>query len=188
MRNAGLDEAQAGIKIARRNINNLRYADDTILIAESKELEILLRTVKEDSEKIGLKLNIQKTKIMASIPITSWQIDGEKVETATDFIFLVSKITEDGDCNQEIKRHLPTFSLFSTSSTISLICGLFNDGHSDWCDVIPHCSFDLHFFNNERCQVSFHVFIGHLYIFFGEMSVYVFCPFFKNWVVCFPDI
>ena len=90
MRNAGLDEAQAGIKIARRNINNLRYADDTILIAESKELEILLRTVKEDSEKIGLKLNIQKTKIMASIPITSWQIDGGTVETMTGFIFLSS--------------------------------------------------------------------------------------------------
>ena len=125
----------------------------------------------EDSEKIGLKVNIQKTKIMASIPITSWQIDGEKVETATDFIFLVSKITEDGDCNQEIKRHFPTFALFSTSSTIFLICGLFNDGHSDWCDVIPHCSFDLHFFNNEWCQASFHVFVVHLYIFFGEMSV-----------------
>ena len=171
MRNTGLDEAQAGIKIARRNINNLRYADDTTLIAESKELEILLRRVKEDSEKIGLKLNIQKTKIMASIPMTSWQIDGEKVERETDFIFLVSKITADGDCNQEIKRHFPTSALFSTSSTIFLSCGLFNDGHSDWCDVIPHCSFDLHLFNNERCRASFHVFVGHLYIFFGEMSV-----------------
>ena len=107
MRNAGLDEAQTGIKIARRNINNLRYADDTTLMAESKkELKNLLRKVKEESEKVGLKLNIQKTKIMASGPIISWQIDGETVETVTDFIFLGSKITADGDCSHEIKRHL----------------------------------------------------------------------------------
>ena len=106
MRNAGLDEAQAGIKIARRNINKLRYADDTTLMAENEELKSLLMKVKEESEKVGLKLNIQKTKIMASGPITSWQIDGETVETVTDFIFLGSKITADGDCSHEIKRHL----------------------------------------------------------------------------------
>ena len=106
MRNAGLDEVQAGIKIARRNINNLRYADDTTLMAESEELESLLMKVKEESEKIGLKLNIQKTKIMASSPITSWQLDGETMETVTDFIFLGSKITTDGDCSHEIKRCL----------------------------------------------------------------------------------
>ena len=107
MRNAGLEEAQAGVKIARRNINNLRYADDTTLVAESEEeLKILLMKVKEESEKVGLKLNIQKTKIMASGPITLWQIDGETVETVADFIFLVSKITTDGDCSHEIKRHL----------------------------------------------------------------------------------
>ena len=106
MRNAGLDEAQAGIKIARRNINNLRYADDTNLMAESKEeLKSVLMKVKEESEKVGLKLNIQKTKIMASGPITSWQIYGETVETVADFIFLGSKITADGDCSHEIKRH-----------------------------------------------------------------------------------
>ena len=105
MRNTGLDEAQTGIKIARRNINNLRYADDTTLIAESKEeLKSLLMKVKEESEKVGLKLNIQKTKIVASGPITSWQIDGETVKT--DFIFLGSKITADGDCSHEIKRYL----------------------------------------------------------------------------------
>ena len=105
MRNAGLEEAQAGIKIAGRNINNLRYADDTTLMAESEEeLRSLLMKVKEESEKGGLKLNIQKTKIMASGPITSWQIDGETVETVTDFIFLGSKITADGDCSHEIKR------------------------------------------------------------------------------------
>ena len=103
MRNAGLNEAQAGIKIAGRNINNLRYADDTTLTAESKELKGLLMKVKEESEKVGLKLNIQKTKIMASGPVTSWQIDGE---TVADFIFLGSKITADGDCSHEIKRHL----------------------------------------------------------------------------------
>ena len=106
-RKSGLGEAQAGIKIARRNINNLRYADDTTLMAESKnELKSLLMIVKEESEKVGLKLNIQKTKIMASSPITSWQIDGEIVETVVDFIFLVSKITADGDCSHEIKRCL----------------------------------------------------------------------------------
>ena len=103
MRNAGMDEAQAGIKIAGRNINNLRYADDTTLMAESKELKSLLMKVKEESEKGGLKLNIQKTKIMASGPITSWQIDGE---TVAGFIFWVSKITTDGDCSHEIKRCL----------------------------------------------------------------------------------
>ena len=107
MRNAGLDEAQAGIKIAGRNINNLRYADDTTLMAESEEeLKNLLMKVKEDSEKVGLNLNIQKTKIMASGPITSWQIDGETVETVADFIFLGSKITADSDCSHEIKRCL----------------------------------------------------------------------------------
>ena len=107
MRNAGPEEAQAGIKIAGRNINNLRYADDTTLTAESKEeLKSLLMKVKEESEKVGLKLNIQKTKIMASGPITSWQIDGETMETVTDFIFLGSEITADGDCSHEIKRHL----------------------------------------------------------------------------------
>ena len=106
MRNAGLDEAQAGIKIAGRNINNLRYADDTTLMAESEELKSLLMKMKEESEKVGLKLNIQKTKIMASGPITSWQINRETMETVTDFIFLGSKITADGDCSQEIKRHL----------------------------------------------------------------------------------
>ena len=103
MRNAELDEAQAGIKIARRNINNLRYVDDTILIAKSEELKSLLMKVKEESEKAGLKLNIQKTKIMTSSPITSWQIDGETMETVTDFIFLGCKITADGDCSHEIK-------------------------------------------------------------------------------------
>ena len=107
MRNAGLDEAQAGIKIAGRNINNLRYADDTTFMTESKELKSLLLKVKEESEKVGLKLSIQKTKIMASGPITSWQIDGETVETVTDFIFLASKITAGGDCSHEIKRCLP---------------------------------------------------------------------------------
>ena len=108
MRNARLDEAlnQARIKIAGRNINNLRYEDDTTLKAESKELKSPLMKVKEESEKVGLKLNIQKTKIMASGPITSWQIDGETAETVADFIFLDSKITADGDCSHEIKRHL----------------------------------------------------------------------------------
>ena len=106
MRNAGLDEAQAGIKIAGRNINNLRYADDTILMAEKEELKSLLLKVKEKSEKVGLKLNIQKTKIMAFGSITAWQIDEETMETVTDFIFWSSKITADGDCSHEIKRHL----------------------------------------------------------------------------------
>ena len=108
MRNAGLDEAQAGIKIARRNINNLRYADDTTLMAESEEgtKNCLLMKVKEESEKVGLKLNIQKTKIMASGPITSWEINGETVETVSDFIFLGSKIPADGDCSHEITRCL----------------------------------------------------------------------------------
>ena len=107
MRNTGLEEAQAGIKIARRNINNLRYADDTALMAESEEeLKSLLRKVKKESEKVGLKLNIQKTKIMASGPITSWQIDGETMETVADFILGGSKITADGDCSHEIKRCL----------------------------------------------------------------------------------
>ena len=108
MRNTGLEEAQAGIKIAGRNINNLRYADDTTLIAErEEELKSLLVKVKEESEKVGLKLNIQKTNIMASHPITLWQIDGETVETVADFIFLGSKITEDGDCSHGIKTLTP---------------------------------------------------------------------------------
>ena len=106
MRNTGLEEAQAGIKIAGRNIDNLRYADDTTLMEESEELKSLLMKVKEESEKVGLKLNIQKTKIMASSPITSWEINGETVETADDFLFLGSKITADGDCSHEIKRCL----------------------------------------------------------------------------------
>ena len=117
MRNAGLDEAQTGIKISARNINNLRYADDTTLMAESKEeLKSLLLKVKEESEKVGLKLSIQKTKIMASGPITSWQIDGETVETGADFILGDSKITTDGDCSHEIKRHL----LFGTKAMTNL--------------------------------------------------------------------
>ena len=107
MRNAGLEEAQAGIKIARRNISNLRYAEDTTLMAESEEeLKSLLAKVKEQSEKVGLKLNIQKKKILASGPITSWEIDGETVETVSNFIFWGCKITADGDCSHEIKRHL----------------------------------------------------------------------------------
>ena len=106
MRNAGLEEAQAGIKIARRNINNLRYADDTTLMAESEELKSLLMKVKEESEKVGFELNIQKTKTMASGPITPRQIGGETMETVTDFIFLGSKITADGDCSHEIKSRL----------------------------------------------------------------------------------
>ena len=107
MRNAGMEETQAGIKIARRNINNLRYADDTTLMAETEEdLKSLLMKVKEESEKVDLKFNIQKTKIMASSPITSCEIDGETVETVSDFLFLGSKITADGNCSHEIKRHL----------------------------------------------------------------------------------
>ena len=117
MRNAGLDESQAGIKISRRNINNLSYVDDTPLMTESEEeLKSLLMRVKEESEKAGLKLNIQKTKIMASSPITSWQIEGGKVETVTDFIFLGSKITADGDWSHEIKRRL----LFVRKATTNL--------------------------------------------------------------------
>ena len=107
MRNTGLEEAHAGIKIARRNINNLRYADDITLMVESEEeLKSLLMKVKEENEKVGLKLNIHKTKVMPSGPITSWEIDGETVETVSDCIFLGSKITADGDCSHEIKRHL----------------------------------------------------------------------------------
>ena len=105
MPNARLDEAEAGIKIARRNTNNLRYADDTTLMAESEELKSLLMKVKEEREKVGLKLNIQKTKIMAFNPITSWEIDGETMDTVTDFILKGSKITADDDCSHEIKRH-----------------------------------------------------------------------------------
>ena len=117
MRNPGLDEAQAGIKIAGRNINNLRYADDITLMAESEEeKKSLLMKVKEESEKVGLKFNIQKTKIMASSPITSWQIDGETMERVTDFIFLGSQITADGDCSHDIKRHL----LFGRKAMTSL--------------------------------------------------------------------
>ena len=115
MRNSGLEEAQAGIKIARRNINNLRYADDTTLMAESEELKSLLMKVKEENEKVGLKLNIQKTKIMASGPITSWQINGETVETVAYFIFLGSKITADGNCSHEIKRCLLLGRKFMTN-------------------------------------------------------------------------
>ena len=115
MRNAGLDEVQAEIKIAGRNINNLRYADDTTLMAESEEeLKSLLMKVREESEKVGLKLNIQKTKIMASGPITSWQVGGETVETVSDFIFGGSKITADGDCSHEIKRHFLEEMLWPT--------------------------------------------------------------------------
>ena len=117
MRNAGLEETQAGIKLARRNINNLRYADDTTLMAESEEeLKSLLMKVKVEIEKVGLKLNIQKTKIMASSPTTSWEIDGEAVETVSDFIFWGSKITADGDCSHEIKRLL----LFGRKVTTNL--------------------------------------------------------------------
>ena len=117
MRNAVLDEAQTGIKIAGRNINNLRYADGTTLTAESEELKSFLMKVKEESEKVGLKLNIQKTKIMASGPIISWQTDGETVETMRDFIFLVSKITADGDCSHVIKRCLLLWRKAMTNQT-----------------------------------------------------------------------
>ena len=122
MRNGGLEEAQAGIKIARRNINNLRYADDTTLMAESEEVKGLLMKVKKDSEKVGLQLNIRKTKIMASSPITSWQIDGETVETMADFIFLGSKITADGDCSHEIKRRLLLGRKVMTNLDSTLLC------------------------------------------------------------------
>ena len=128
MRNSGLEEAQAGVKIAGRN-NNLRYADDTTLMAESEELKSLLMKVKEESENFGLKLNIQKTKIMASSPITSWQIDGETVETVAELIFLGSKITADGDCSHEIKRCLllgrkVMTNLDSYSKAETLLCQL----------------------------------------------------------------
>ena len=118
MRNAGLEEAQAGIKIAWRNINNLRYADDTTLMAESEKLKSLLMKVKEEGEKVGLKLNIQKTKIMASGPITSWPIDGE---TVADFIFLGSRITADGDCSHEIKRCLLLEESYNQPSSVQLL-------------------------------------------------------------------
>ena len=118
MRNAGLEDAQAGIKIVGRNSNNLRYADDTTLMAENEELKSLLMKVKEESEKVGLKLNIQKTEITASGPITSWEIDGETVETVSDFMFLGSKITVDGDCSHEIKRCL----LLGRNVMTSLVC------------------------------------------------------------------
>ena len=120
MRNAGLDEAQAGIKIAEKSINNLRYANDTTLMAESKELKSLLMKMKKESEKVGLKLNIQKIKIMASGPITSWQVDGKTVETVTYFIFVGSKITADGDFSHEIKRSLLFGRKFMTNLDISL--------------------------------------------------------------------
>ena len=123
MRNAGPEEAQAGIKIARRNINNLIYADDTTLMAESEELKSLFMKVKEESEKVGLKLNIQKTK-MTSSPITSWQTDGETVEIVADFIFLSSKITADSDCSHEIKRRLLLGRRVMTSLNSILICPL----------------------------------------------------------------
>ena len=128
MRNAGLDEVQVGMKMAGKNINNLRYADDTTLMAESEEeLKSLLMIVKEESEKAGLKFNIQKTKIMASGPITSWQIDGETMQTVTDFIFLGSKITADGDFRHEIKTHLllgrkAMTNLDSVLKTATLLC------------------------------------------------------------------
>ena len=122
MQNVGLDEAQSGIKIAGRNTNNLRYADDTTLMAESEELKSLLMKVKEESEKVGLKLNIQKTKIMASGPIISWQIDGETMETVTDFILGVSKIIADGDCSLEIKRHLLLGRKAMTNLDSTLLC------------------------------------------------------------------
>ena len=123
MRNAGLEEAQAGIKIARRNLNNLRYADDTTLMSETEEeLKSLLRKVKEESEKVGSKLSIQKTKIMASGPITSWEIDGETVEIVSDFIILGSKITADGDHSHEIKRRLLLGRKVMTNLAETLLC------------------------------------------------------------------
>ena len=147
MRNAGLEEAQAGIKIARRNINNLRYADDTTLMAESEEeLRSLLMKVREESEKVGLKLNIQKTKIMASGPITSWQIDGETVETVSDFIFGGSKITADGDCSQEAHCPAP------------------GDISSNWAGMISTHSYELTHFRHQFIILLFlsPVFIFHL--------------------------
>ena len=123
MQNAGLDEAQSGIKLAGRNVNNLRYTDNTTLMAESEEeLKSLLMKVKEESEKVGLKLNIQKRKIMASGPITSWEIDGETVETVSDFIFWGSKITADGDCSHEIKRRLLLGRKAMTNLDSTLLC------------------------------------------------------------------
>ena len=123
MKNAGLEEAQAGIKISRRNINNLRYSDDTTFMAESEEeLKSLLMKVKEESENVGLKLNIQKTRIMASGPITSWEIDGERVETVSDFIFLGSKVTANGDCSHEIKGCLLLGKKIMTSIDSILLC------------------------------------------------------------------
>ena len=128
MQNAGLDEVQARIKIVGRNISNLRYADDTTLTAESEEeLKSLLMKVKEESEKAGLKLNIQKMKIMASDPITSWQIDGETMETVTDFIFLGPQITVDGDCCHEVKRHLPPGPMISTPASFHPLLSLGKD-------------------------------------------------------------
>ena len=135
MRNARLDEAQVGIKISMRNINNLRYADDTTLMAESEELKSLLIKVKEESEKAGLKLNIHKTKIMASGPITSWQIDGGKVETVTDFIFLGSKSTADGDCSHEIKRCL-LFGRKAMTNLLLLLLLLLLQSCPTLCDPI----------------------------------------------------
>ena len=130
MRNTGLEKAKAGIKIAGRNINNLSYADDTTLMAESEELKSLLMKVKEESERVGLKLNIQKTKIKASSFITSWQIDGETVETVADFIFLGSKITADGDCSHEIKRHLLRFWGAPKSLQMVIAAMKLNDAYS----------------------------------------------------------
>ena len=146
MWNAGLDEAQAGIKIARININNLRYADDTTLMAESEELKSLLMKVKEESEKVGLKSNIQKTKIMASCPITSWQIDGETMERVTDFIFLSSKITADSDCSHEIKRRLLFGRKAMTNVRQRSLVGCSPWGHkkSDTNDQL----------NNNKCQTE----------------------------------
>ena len=126
MRNTGMDEAQAGIKITGRNINNLRYAEDTTLRAESEELKSLLMRVKEKSEKVGLKLNVQKTKTMASIPISSWQIDGKTVETVADFIFLGSRITAGGDCSHRIKRHLLLGRKVMTILLLLLLLSRFN--------------------------------------------------------------
>ena len=135
MRNAELKEAQAGIKIAGRNINNLRYADDTTLTAKSKELKSLLMKVKEESEKVGLKLNIQKTKIMASGPVTSWQIDGETVHTVADFTFGGSKITADGDCSHEIKRHLLMLGGIGGRRRKGRQRMTWLDGITDWMDM-----------------------------------------------------
>ena len=147
IRNTELDEAQAGIKISRRNINNLRYADDTTLMAENEEeLKSVLMKMKEESEKVGLKLNIQKIKIMASGPITSWQIDGETVETVTDFIFLGSQITADGDCSHEIKRCLflgrkAMTNLYSTLKSRDIT--LLTEVHIAKAMVFPVVSMDV---------------------------------------------